>query len=155
MDLDGRGDGLRALVDDLERSGVGPCSTFEMTPDAVGRALRQGTHLESEGDWHAARPSFLSVLDPKLEEYVVPAADLPEWDSYFAAGKIVFPGVFRFSGGNLFNRVATEVENLRPGDFRLEPGSPGKGAGANPKDAGADVDLVGPGAAYDRWRLLK
>ncbi|HWY86635.1 MAG TPA: protein kinase [Gemmataceae bacterium] len=122
-------------------------------PDAVARALRQGTDLQSEGDWHAARPSFLSVLDPNLEEHEVPAADLPEWDAYFAAGKVVFPGTFRFSGGNLFNRVATEVENLRPGDFRLEQGSPGKGAGL--KDAGADVDFVGPGAAYDRWRLLK
>ena len=30
--------------------------------------------------------------------------------------------------------------------------SPGKGACPGGKDLGADVDLVGPGAAYERWR---
>jgi hypothetical protein len=41
---------------------------------------------------------------------------------------------------------------LTPDDYRLVPGSPGQGAGKDGKDIGADVDLVGPGAAYERWR---
>jgi hypothetical protein len=37
-------------------------------------------------------------------------------------------------------------------DFRLADDSPGKGVGKGGKDLGADVDLVGPGAAYERFR---
>jgi hypothetical protein len=36
--------------------------------------------------------------------------------------------------------------------FRLAKDSPGKGAGPGGRDLGADVDLVGPGAAYEAWR---
>jgi hypothetical protein len=39
-----------------------------------------------------------------------------------------------------------------PDDFRLREGSPGYRAGADGKDLGADVDLVGPGPAYERWK---
>lgn len=37
--------------------------------------------------------------------------------------------------------------------WRLIEGSPGKGAGGDGKDMGADIDLVGPGAAYERWKI--
>jgi hypothetical protein len=37
-------------------------------------------------------------------------------------------------------------------NFRLLPGAPGKAAGKDGKDLGADVDLIGPGAAYERWQ---
>jgi hypothetical protein len=37
-------------------------------------------------------------------------------------------------------------------DFRLRVGSAGYRAGKDGKDLGADVDLVGPGAAYERWK---
>src|SRR5262249_43844620 len=33
-------------------------------------------------------------------------------------------------------------------------GSPGKKAGKDSRDLGADVDLVGPGAAYERWKKM-
>ncbi len=49
-----------------------------------------------------------------------------------------------------------QVGNLRalpgPDDFRLRPDSPGYRAGKDGKDLGADVDLVGPGPAYERWK---
>jgi hypothetical protein len=37
-------------------------------------------------------------------------------------------------------------------NFRLADGSPGKGAGEGGRDLGADVDMVGPGPAYERWK---
>ena len=37
-------------------------------------------------------------------------------------------------------------------DFRLRPDSAGYRAGKDGKDLGADVDLVGPGLAYERWK---
>jgi hypothetical protein len=39
-----------------------------------------------------------------------------------------------------------------PDDYRLADDSPGKAAGKGGKDLGADVDLVGPGAAYERFK---
>ena len=41
---------------------------------------------------------------------------------------------------------------ITAGDFRLRPDSPGYRAGKDGKDLGADVDLVGPGPAYERWK---
>jgi hypothetical protein len=39
-----------------------------------------------------------------------------------------------------------------PKEFRLLGTSPGAREGKDGRDLGADVDLVGPGAAYERWR---
>jgi hypothetical protein len=43
-------------------------------------------------------------------------------------------------------------ERVTPADFRLRPDSAGYRAGKDGKDLGADVDLVGPGPAYERWK---
>ena len=39
-----------------------------------------------------------------------------------------------------------------PAGWRLAPGSPGHAVGVDGRDLGADVDLVGPGPAFERWR---
>ena len=43
-------------------------------------------------------------------------------------------------------------EEITPEDFRLRSNSAGHRAGPGGKDLGADVDLVGPGPAYERWK---
>src|SRR5262249_27336504 len=55
-------------------------------------------------------------------------------------------------GADLLQRLSQDVTAVGPGDFRLPPGSPGKGPTRGGKDFGADVDAAGPGAAYSRWR---
>ena len=44
------------------------------------------------------------------------------------------------------------LKSSPPDDFRLRPDSAGYRAGKDGKDLGADVDLVGPGPAYERWK---
>ena len=61
-------------------------------------------------------------------------------------------GDIRFQGGDLVTRAHTAPEKLTAKDFRLRPDSAGYKAGKDGKDLGADVDLVGPGPAYERWR---
>ena len=61
-------------------------------------------------------------------------------------------GRIKFQGGNLITRTATDLDRLTPDDFRLRADSAGYRAGTDGKDLGADVDLVGPGAAYERWK---
>ncbi|NUQ63014.1 MAG: serine/threonine protein kinase [Pirellulales bacterium] len=63
-------------------------------------------------------------------------------------------GDIRFAGGELRARNVTNRLRLPLGDFRLRPDSAGYQAGPDGKDLGADVDLVGPGAAYERWKEL-
>ena len=43
-------------------------------------------------------------------------------------------------------------QQLTAADFRLADDSPTRGAGPGGRDPGADVDLVGPGPAYERWK---
>jgi hypothetical protein len=58
----------------------------------------------------------------------------------------------RFEGGSLPQRVNLAPQSVTAADFRLRADSPGYRAGKDGKDLGADVDLVGPGAAYERWK---
>ena len=61
-------------------------------------------------------------------------------------------GRIRYQGGDLLTRAGTAPDQLTPEDFRLRPDSAGYRAGKDGKDLGADVDLVGPGTAYERWK---
>jgi hypothetical protein len=53
------------------------------------------------------------------------------------------------AGGRVIDN--SDAEQLRQGIVRLDPGMPGKGAGPGGTDVGADLGLVGPGEAYQRW----
>jgi hypothetical protein len=44
------------------------------------------------------------------------------------------------------------VEKLTPEDFRLRPDSAGYRARSDGKDLGVDVDTVGPGPSYERFK---
>lgn len=64
----------------------------------------------------------------------------------------------RYQGGAVFRfpstweTVLTPPEQLTPEFFRLHPESIGHAAGPAGEDMGADVTLVGPGPAYERWK---
>src|SRR5262249_10499874 len=65
-----------------------------------------------------------------------PRPNLADWEQFWA----------------LQNTGSLQAPLNLQNDFRLAPGSPGKGAGKDGRDLGADVDLVGPGPAYERWK---
>lgn len=79
--------------------------------------------------------------------------DLADWKRFWNqpdTGSV--EGTVRFQGGDLLHKALTAPEKLTADDFRLRPDSAGYKAGKDGKDLGADVDRVGPGAAYDRWK---
>jgi hypothetical protein len=79
--------------------------------------------------------------------------DLADWNQFWGlenSGSV--SSDVRFQGGDLNARAQTALEQLTAEDFRLRPDSAGYRAGPDGKDLGADVDLVGPGAAYERWK---
>lgn len=76
---------------------------------------------------------------------------MDEWKRFWGAAEVgSLEGQVRFQGGHLLER--TDFDQLTPDDFRLRPDSPGYRALPDGKDLGADVDLVGPGSAYERWK---
>jgi hypothetical protein len=79
--------------------------------------------------------------------------DRADWDRFWTqkdTGSV--EGDIRFQGGDLVTRALATPEKLTAEDFRLRPDSVGYRAGKDGKDLGADVDLVGPGPAYERWK---
>jgi serine/threonine protein kinase/WD40 repeat protein len=69
-------------------------------------------------------------------------------DNCVVVGKDAIDGV-RYQGGDLRARLLASPWKLTPEGFRLRADSAGYRAG---KDLGADVGLVGPGPAYERWK---
>src|SRR5262245_29425231 len=78
---------------------------------------------------------------------------LADWQQLLGlAGAGSLEGSANYQGGDLLAKFATDPDGLTPDDFRLRPDSPGYRAGKDGKDLGADVDLVGSGPAYERWK---
>jgi WD40 repeat protein len=115
--------------------------------DFVG-AWRWKTDLNLFGP---ARPFIFHGTEPyPLDK----SAQYPDdWKSFWKSDTA--PGIAgepKFVCGDLWSLKAEARANLTARDFRLAKGSPGQGAGPGGKDLGADVDLVGPGEAYERWK---
>src|SRR5262249_25790135 len=86
-------------------------------------------------------------------EPVVGVNDLPTWRKFWGSTETgSIEGQIRYQGGDLAARSTNGAEKLSPEDFRLRPDSAGYRARKDGKDLGADVDLVGPGKAYERWK---
>ena len=82
-----------------------------------------------------------------------PVTTLLAWKNFWGMKELDSQrGLAKFQGGDLVARAKSTPERILPEDFRLRPDSAGYRAGKDGKDIGADVDLVGPGAAYDRWK---
>jgi WD40 repeat protein len=86
------------------------------------------------------------------DEGVRERRSLAAWAEFWGGSEHSRQGAARYRGGDLRTRVVRAPESLSAEDFRLLPASPGRGAGAGGRDLGADVDLVGPGPAYERWQ---
>jgi len=121
-------------------------------PPAAGVAfLRRVLSWKGDRNQFSPRRAFTAWSYPGKSDYGI--KDLAEWnrfwqqdDSGCRSGKV------RYQGGNVLSRADKTPEQLTPEDFRLRTDSAGYKAGKDGKDLGADVDLVGPGPAYERWK---
>ena len=75
---------------------------------------------------------------------------LSEWNELWGQTNTgAIQGRAQFRGGDA---VLAAPFKLQPDDFRLLPESAGYRAGPDGKDLGPDIDFVGPGPAYERWK---
>src|SRR5262249_40412282 len=81
------------------------------------------------------------------------AQDLEDWHRFWKlADTGSVRGPLRFQGGDLRGRATSDPARVTPDDYRLHPRSTGHRAGPDARDLGAEIDLVGPGTAYERWK---
>jgi hypothetical protein len=87
-------------------------------------------------------------------EPLVGSDQLAEWRKFAGPDAATLCGAARFAGGDVGAQASPRAipERVLPKHFRLLPQSPGSRAGKDGRDLGADVDLVGPGEAYERWK---
>lgn len=96
--------------------------------------------------------TFLSVNRNYAPKPLREFKTLAEWYKFWEVAKSTSQiGLAQFQGGDLRAKLTTAPDQLSATDFRLVKDSPGQGAGPGGKDLGADVDLLGPGPAYERW----
>ncbi len=123
-------------------------------PDAFADWYRAHVAWEARDNLFAVNGDFFVITDfddGRRQELTWKTSK--DWQTFWKVDKA--PGIEgnpRFVGGDLLERLQKEPLSLTAADFRLEKGSPGQGAGPDGKDLGADVDKVGPGAAYEKWQ---
>jgi hypothetical protein len=116
---------LQKWVTLKERANVYGKGEYFLQHEFAGRDKNPGGELKSLAEWRR----FWKMSDPEA-----------------ATGKP------RYLGIGLEAKIRAKPETVTPDDFRLQPDSPGWHAGPGGRDRGADLDLVGPGPAYERWK---
>jgi hypothetical protein len=91
------------------------------------------------------------LLDPTKE-----FLKLAEWEAFWGIEKTgSVQGDIAFQGGDVWAKGHESPAAVVLDDFRLAKDSIGIGKRDDGKDLGADVDLVGPGPAYEKWKQTK
>jgi hypothetical protein len=115
--------------------------------------LRRVVAWHEEQNVYSDNQEFLALALGRTAKTIAttrPYRTLPDWDQFWGlSGTRSIQGTIRFQGGN---SVYATPDTHIPEDFRLREDSAGYRAGPHGKDLGVDVDLVGPGAAYERWK---
>jgi hypothetical protein len=110
--------------------------------------------LQRVVDWQG-RQNVYSALPAMLtsEHKPLPTVKgMQDWMKFWATEVDALESRPKYQGGNLLTKTANDLKSTRAADFRLRPDSAGYRAGKDGKDLGADIDLVGPGKAYERWK---
>ncbi len=115
--------------------------------------LPQLIHLEEQHNVYPRNARMLQLLAKYQPLEGTRGLDLADWRLFWNQQNIrSLEGEIRFAGGDLIAKARTAPERLTAEDYRLRPDSAGYRAGPDGKDLGADIDLVGPGPAYERWK---
>jgi len=122
-------------------------------PQDAETFVKQGLDWRWRQNLYAVRGPFLVQSALGNFEPKTAAADLAGWKQFWGSAEAdSLEGRVRYQGGDVLTKLRVAPETVIPEDFRLRPDSAGYRAGEDGKDLGADIDLVGPGKAYERWK---
>jgi serine/threonine protein kinase len=125
-------------------------------PDGeVETFLATGVAWQGQQNLYAVRGPYVSLTAPggKVLGPGGTVKSFADWAKFWGAAEAgSTTGRVRYQGGDLIAKLRDTPERVAPDDFRLRPDSAGYRAGKDGKDLGADIDLVGPGPAYERWK---
>jgi hypothetical protein len=140
--------------EDLLRFGPSKQLPPDVTPEEMVAHCRASCSWQDEGSLYS-NAGYLSVIDQDINRtrpHRV-AASLEDWNRFWGRdSSTALAGAPVYHGGDVYGIAQLGGASLAPQDFRLRPDSPGYRAGPGGKDLGADVDLVGPGPGYERWK---
>jgi hypothetical protein len=96
--------------------------------------------------WYAGKDWTASSPDRTVN-------DLEAWKKFWGhEAAFTRTGRVNLQGATALANATLNAGEVTPEDFRLRADSAGYRAGPDGRDLGADVDLVGPGPAYERWK---
>jgi serine/threonine protein kinase/Flp pilus assembly protein TadD len=127
-------------------------------PEEAKAGLRRIVDWNQQGDLFALRggaPAAKIRANQSSGERFTAANiyGLQDWTQFWGLpADVVIGGKVQYEGADLPRRAEASPEQLTPEDFRLREGSAGYRAGPDGKDLGPDIDIVGPGAGYERWK---
>lgn len=115
--------------------------------------IKPWIHWQEQGSLYSAGAARIVAISEKGAAFTPGPGNLNDWERRWNVSNTgSLEGPVRFQGGDLLARAATASEKITSDDFRLRPDSAGYRAGKDGKALGADVDLIGPGPAYERWK---
>jgi formylglycine-generating enzyme required for sulfatase activity len=134
-----------------------PPEAKELTADEIAALLpRLLGWTEANTLHHAPTDDRFLMLGSPANTPLIPTGSyrtLADWKRFWGLPDLdAREGEMRFQGEEIWARLQQDVRFVTPADFRLIKGSPGQGVLPGGKDIGANVDLVGPGDAYERWK---
>jgi hypothetical protein len=152
--------GNDAVAIDVSQSIICSSSLVDYQPqpqalalDDVNAYLRHVFRWRGESNVYHLSGSFLTQNLSGERGAPTRIEQLDQWRQFSGSPERgCIEGSVKFQGGDLLAKAAADPEHLTPEDFRLRPDSAGYRAGPDGQDLGADIDLVGPGPAYERWK---
>jgi hypothetical protein len=129
-----------------------PPAAFLAQPTETEEFLRRLVEWREARNLYADQPH---LLRPWLKgKRLQPTWDtLADWKRLWKLGELDSTrGRIRYHGGDVLSKFVVARDHVTAADFRLRPDSAGYRAGKDGKDLGADIDLVGPGPAYEGWK---
>jgi hypothetical protein len=130
-----------------------PARAQPTSPEQVAEAARRLINWQDRGNLYRVGGCSVKWGAFRNQEFPARLKSPTDWSQFWEdPDASCQEGQIRYAGGNLRARLTAQPDMLTPNDFRLRPDSAGYRAGPDGKDLGADVDLVGPGAAYERWQ---
>ncbi len=120
--------------------------------EALELLSKHMTWREARNGYRAEIP-LINLLLARSTSLVPAKTALADWNQFWGLTETgAIQGTFYYVGGDVYTRLHRAPAELAPEDFCLRAGSTGYRAGPDGRNLGANVDLVGPGAAYQRWK---